>query len=79
MRPKFFREKLGLKKLSFQQKEFLKVLLVFKTSFKGKSYFKNLLLPQMGDELQRDIQDPTSAFQMLLKYSPSALEHLFDR
>merc|ERR1719357_432371 len=33
----------------------------------------------MGDELQRDIQDPTSAFQMLLKYSPSALEHLFDR
>ena len=36
-------------------------------------------LLQMGTELQRTIQDPGSAFQNFLKYSPDGLNHLFDR
>ena len=33
----------------------------------------------MGEELQTDCRSTNSAFQMFLKHSPDALEHLFDR
>ena len=33
----------------------------------------------MGTQLQRDLKSPGSPFQMFLKYSPDALNHLFDR
>ena len=33
----------------------------------------------MGSQLQRDLKSPGSPFQMFLKYSPDALNHLFDR
>ena len=34
---------------------------------------------QMGEQLQLDLKSPGSPFQMFLKYSPDALNHLFNR
>jgi hypothetical protein len=33
----------------------------------------------MADDMKRNIKHPDCAFRMFLKYSPDALEHLFDR
>ena len=33
----------------------------------------------LGDELKKDIADPTSPFQNFLKYSPDALNYFFDQ
>jgi len=45
----------------------------------GKITFQQKELLQMGTQLQRDLKSPGSPFQMFLKYSPDALNHLFDR
>ena len=45
----------------------------------GTKTFQQKELLDMGTELQTDIKSPGAPFQMFLKYSPDALNHLFDR